>query len=55
MPRFLIEASYSSEGVAGVADKGGTARREAVEQLIAATRLEQPRTGRATRPLACSN
>jgi uncharacterized protein with GYD domain len=36
MPKFLIEASYSSEGVTGVADKGGTARREAVEQLIAA-------------------
>jgi uncharacterized protein with GYD domain len=36
MPMFLIEASYSSEGVTGVADKGGTARRDAVEQLIAA-------------------
>ena len=35
MPKFMIEASYSTEGVAGVADKGGTARREAVEQLIA--------------------
>jgi uncharacterized protein with GYD domain len=32
----LIEASYSAEGAKGVADKGGTARREAVEQLIAA-------------------
>jgi uncharacterized protein with GYD domain len=36
MPKFMIEASYSSEGVTGVADKGGTARSEAVEQLIAA-------------------
>jgi uncharacterized protein with GYD domain len=36
MPKYLIEASYSTEGVRGVADKGGTARREAVEQLIAA-------------------
>jgi uncharacterized protein with GYD domain len=36
MPRYLIEASYTTEGVRGVADKGGTARREAVEQLIAA-------------------
>src|SRR5271166_4036870 len=35
MPKYLIEASYSTEGVRGVADKGGTARREAVEQLIA--------------------
>jgi uncharacterized protein with GYD domain len=34
MPNYLIEASYSTEGVAGVADKGGTARREAVGQLI---------------------
>jgi uncharacterized protein with GYD domain len=36
MPNYLIEASYSTEGVGGVADKGGTARREAVAQLIAA-------------------
>ena len=35
MPKYLIEASYTSQGVAGVADKGGTARREAVEALIA--------------------
>jgi uncharacterized protein with GYD domain len=34
MPNYLIEASYSSEGVGGIADKGGTARRDAVEQLI---------------------
>jgi len=34
MPNYLIEASYSTEGVSGVADKGGTARREAVGQLI---------------------
>jgi uncharacterized protein with GYD domain len=37
MPKYLIEASYSTEGVRGIADKGGTARREVVEQLIAAT------------------
>ena len=35
MPKYLIQASYSAEGVRGVAQKGGTARREAVEQLIA--------------------
>jgi uncharacterized protein with GYD domain len=34
MPHYLIEASYSPEGVRGVAEKGGTARREAVSQLI---------------------
>jgi uncharacterized protein with GYD domain len=37
MPNYLIEASYTTEGVKGVADKGGTARREAVQQLIAAS------------------
>ena len=36
MPRYLIEASYSTEGARGVAEKGGTARRQAVDQLIAA-------------------
>jgi uncharacterized protein with GYD domain len=34
MSKYLIEASYGSEGVKGVAAKGGTARREAVAQLI---------------------
>jgi uncharacterized protein with GYD domain len=37
MPECLIEASYSTEGVRGVADKRGTVRREAVDQLIAAS------------------
>ena len=36
MPKYLWKASYSPEGAKGVADKGGTARREAVEQLIGA-------------------
>ena|SRR5438132_9775347 len=34
MPKYLIQASYTAEGVRGIADKGGTARRDAVEQLI---------------------
>jgi uncharacterized protein with GYD domain len=34
MPKYLIEASYGSEGVKGVAAKGGTARREAVAELV---------------------
>ena len=34
MPKYLIEASYTSEGVGGVADKGGSARRDAVDALI---------------------
>jgi uncharacterized protein with GYD domain len=37
MPNYLIEASYTTEGVRGVADKGGTARRDAVDQLIIAS------------------
>jgi uncharacterized protein with GYD domain len=36
MPNYLIEATYKTEGVAGVADKGGTARRDTVEQMISA-------------------
>jgi uncharacterized protein with GYD domain len=34
MPKYLIEASYSTEGVRGVAQKGGSARRETVGELI---------------------
>ena len=35
MPKYLIEASYTSDGMKGVLDKGGTARREAVEKMLA--------------------
>ena len=35
MPKFLIKASYTAEGVRGIAAKGGTARKEAVEQALA--------------------
>jgi uncharacterized protein with GYD domain len=34
MGRYLIEASYGPEGVRGVAQRGGSARREIVAQLI---------------------
>lgn len=34
MPHYLIEASYTTEGVGGVADKGGTARRDLVGEMI---------------------
>jgi uncharacterized protein with GYD domain len=34
MPKYLIEASYTTEGASGVAEKGGSARREAVEHLF---------------------
>ena len=33
MPRFLIEASYTLDGVKGVQSAGGTSRREAVAQV----------------------
>jgi len=35
VPKYLIEASYGSEGVRGIAQKGGFARREVIEELIA--------------------
>jgi uncharacterized protein with GYD domain len=35
MARYLIVATYNAEGVQGVIEKGGTARREAVEKLLA--------------------
>ena len=35
MAKYLIVASYNAEGIKGVIDKGGTARREAVEKLLA--------------------
>jgi len=35
MPKYLFEASYGTEGVRGVAQKGGSARREIVGELIA--------------------
>ena len=33
MPKFLIEASYTQEGVKGVQSAGGSARREAVAHV----------------------
>jgi uncharacterized protein with GYD domain len=35
MGKYMIQASYTTEGVAGVAQQGGSARRDAVEQLVA--------------------
>ena len=34
MPKYLIKASYSSEGVKGVRSKGGSSRRDAVGEMI---------------------
>jgi uncharacterized protein with GYD domain len=37
MPKYLFEASYTTEGVKGVASKGGSARRDAIEQMFQAS------------------
>ncbi len=34
MPKYLIEASYTTDGVKGLIKEGGSKRREAVEQLL---------------------
>jgi hypothetical protein len=34
MPRYLIRASYSVDGVKGLLSKGGTAGRDAVREAI---------------------
>ena len=35
MPKYLVQASYTLDGVKGVLDKGGSSRPEAVKQLVA--------------------
>lgn len=35
MAKYLIKASYSPEGITGVMAKGGTARVQAIERLVA--------------------
>ena len=35
MPKYLIHATYTPEGAKGILKGGGTARRKAVEQLVA--------------------
>ncbi len=34
MPKFMIKASYTVEGIRGVLKEGGTGRRSAVQKLI---------------------
>jgi uncharacterized protein with GYD domain len=34
MPRYMIKASYTAEGVKGLAKAGGTARRAAVQKML---------------------
>jgi uncharacterized protein with GYD domain len=35
MPKYLVEASYTQDGVAGVLEKGGSSRRDAVADMAA--------------------
>jgi uncharacterized protein with GYD domain len=35
MPRYLIEVSYKPEGMKGLLAKGGTARREMIQKMLA--------------------
>jgi uncharacterized protein with GYD domain len=37
MPKYLFEASYTTDGVKGVASRGGSARRDAIERLFEAS------------------
>jgi uncharacterized protein with GYD domain len=37
MPKYLFEASYTTDGVKGVASKGGTARRDAIQHMFEAS------------------
>ncbi len=34
MPKYLISASYSSDGVKGLLAEGGTKRRETIQKLV---------------------
>jgi uncharacterized protein with GYD domain len=34
MPKFMVRASYSAEGIRGLMKEGGTGRRAAVQKLI---------------------
>ncbi len=34
MPKFLVEFSYTGEGLKGLAKEGGSKRREVIEQLV---------------------
>ena len=34
MPKYLIEASYTSEGIKGLQSAGGSSRREAIQAML---------------------
>jgi uncharacterized protein with GYD domain len=36
MPKYLFEARYNPQGVKGIADKGGSARRDAIAKVFEA-------------------
>ena len=51
MPKYLVRASFTQDGIRGTLKEGGTARKEVVERLAPATVSASPwwsRTGRAS-------
>jgi uncharacterized protein with GYD domain len=36
MPKYLVQASYTADGLKGVLEKGGSSRREAVKPMVEA-------------------
>jgi uncharacterized protein with GYD domain len=36
MPKYLVQASYTADGLKGVLEKGGSSRREAVRPMVEA-------------------
>ena len=34
MPKYLLKANYTTQGIAGIASKGGTARRDIVGSMV---------------------
>lgn len=36
MPKYLVQASYSAEGIKGVLEKGGSSRPEAIRPMVEA-------------------
>ena len=40
MPKFLLKATYTSDGAKGLLKEGGTKRRAAVQKIIEAARRQ---------------
>ena len=40
MPKYLVEAHFTTEGAKGIAKEGGTARRKAIAKLMEGARRQ---------------